>query len=107
MRAGKLDRTITIERDTATVDDYGTPTTTSAVVATARAQLLMQNTEEFIRGFGASDQAVVIFRTRWIAGLTNADRVIFEGRSHNVKEIKPLGRDRGLEIRTVAYSGAA
>ncbi len=104
MRAGRLDTTITIIRDTVTVDDYGTPTTEAAVVATHRAQIIQSSTEEFIRGAGASDETVTIFRTRYIADITNADRIQHGGQTYNIKELKPLGRRRGLEIRSVAFA---
>ena len=106
MRAGKLDKTITIERDTASVDAYGTPSTTTATFATARAQIIQQSTDEFIRGFGASDETVTIFRARWIDGVTNADRLIYNGVSHNIKELKEIGRRKGLELRCIAYGSA-
>ena len=106
MRAGTLDREITVQRFTTTVDDYGTPVQAWVDVATVRAQLVQQNTEEFIRGFGASDETVVIFRIRWLDGLTNADRVVYGGRIHNLKEIKELGRRNGQELRCVASGGS-
>lgn len=104
MRAGKLDRTVTVQRFTSTVDDYGTPKSTWADVATMRAQVLQANTEEFIRGYGASDKSVVIFRIRHLDGITNADRVAHNGSHLNIKEIKEIGRRKGLELRCEALS---
>jgi SPP1 family predicted phage head-tail adaptor len=99
MRAGKLDRQIVIQRFTNTVDDYGTPVETWTTVATVRAQIIQQSTEEFIRGYGATDDAIVIFRVRWIDGITTADRVVFDSENYNIKELKPIGRAKGLEFR--------
>lgn len=101
MRSGKLDREITIERSTPTVDDYGIVTQVWAAIATMRAQLVQATTEEFMRDHGASSEAIVIFRTRWLDGLTVADRVMYEGEPHTIKEIKEIGRRKGLEIRTL------
>jgi SPP1 family predicted phage head-tail adaptor len=101
MRAGKLDQTITVQRFTNTVDDYGTPVSTWTDLATVRAQIIQQSTEEFIRGYGASDDAIVIFRVRWIDYITTADRVSFDGGIYNVKELKFIGRRKGLDIRAV------
>lgn len=106
MRAGKLDREITIQRFTSTVDDYGTPAQTWTDIATVRAQIVQQSTEEFIRGFGASDETAIIFRTRWLDGVTNADRISFDGVLHNLKEVMEIGRRKGLELRCVASGGA-
>lgn len=104
MRAGKLDREITIQRFTSTVDDDGTPVQDWTDVATVRAEIVQASTEEFIRGFGASDETVIIFLTRWLDGITNADRIVYVGNSHNIKETKEIGRRKGLELRCVALS---
>lgn len=102
MRAGKLDKLITIQRFTSTVNDYGTPVETWTDVATLRAQIVQASTEEFIRGFGASDETAIIFRTRWLDGVTNADRVGYAAGAYlNIKEVKEIGRRNGLEIRCV------
>lgn len=106
MRAGKLDKEITIQRFTSTVDDYGTPVFTWTDLATLRAEIVQASTQEFIRGFGASDETAIIFRTRWLDGVQLADRILYGGIIHNLKEIKEIGRRKGLELRCVATVGA-
>lgn len=101
MRSGKLDQVITVQRFTNTVGDYGTPIETWTDLVTVRAQIIQASTTEFIQG-GARDDTVMIFRTRWIEDITTADRVVFDGENFNVKELKPIGRAKGLDIRTVA-----
>lgn len=100
MRAGSLDHVITIQRFTNTVDDYGTPVETWADLVTLRAQIIQAGTEEYIRSSGAADVSVVVFRTHHFDGVTTADRVLYQGSIHNIKETKPLGRQQGLELRT-------
>ncbi|WP_353641964.1 phage head closure protein [Mesorhizobium sp. WSM2239] len=102
MRAGKLDRIITIERATTTVDDYGTPAEGWAILATIRAQLIQGTAEEFIRSFGTATESAVIFRIRYLDGITLADRVTHAGRTFDLKEVKELGRREGLELRCLA-----
>jgi len=104
MRAGKLDRVITIQRFTSTVDDDGTPIQTWTDVATVRAQLVQSSTDEYIAARGAVDTAVVIFRMRWLDGITNADRVSYDDTLFNLKEIKEIGRRKGLELRCEALT---
>lgn len=105
MRAGKLDRIITIQRYTSGVDELGNPAgMVWSDLATVRAEIVQASTEEFIRGWGASDEALTIFRIRWMDGITNADRIVYAGRNHNIKEITEIGRRRGLEIRTVGLT---
>jgi head-tail adaptor len=89
MRAGKLDRAITIERVTTAIDAYGTPKETWAPVAMLRAELTQENATEFI------------FRTRFLDGITTADRVTYADTPLAIKEVKEIGRRRELEIRAV------
>jgi SPP1 family predicted phage head-tail adaptor len=105
MRAGRLDRSITIQRSTYEVDPAGSPIYTWQDVATVRAEIVQANTEEFIRSYGASDETLVIFRLRYLDGITNADRVIFGGERHDIKDVKEIRRRRGLELRTVWVAG--
>ena len=100
MRAGKLDRTIKIQGFANTVNEYGTPVETWTDKATLRAQLIQSSTEEFIEN-GAEEKTVVIFRTRFLAGVTAADRIHYLGGDFNIKELKEIGRREGLEIRCV------
>jgi SPP1 family predicted phage head-tail adaptor len=103
MMAGRMDRTIVIQRVTTTIDAYGTPTETWADMVTLRAQIIQASTDEYIRGAGASDETVVVFRTWWRDGITLADRIIYQGVIHNIKETKEIGRRSGLELRTLSY----
>lgn len=102
MRAGKLDRTIAIERLTTAPDDYGVEQETWTPIATLRAQLLRASRDERQHGAGASDDGAATFRVRYLAGLTLADRIIFEGEAYDVQGLTEIGRRRGLDIRAVA-----
>lgn len=100
MRAGKLDNSISIIRETFQDDGYGNQVPIAETVyANLRAQVIEASTEEFIRAYGASSESVMIFRTRWADGITMADKVRHEGSDYLLKQIKPIGRRRGLELR--------
>lgn len=43
----------------------------------------------------------MIFRARFVEGVSNADRVIWKGESFNIKQVAPIGRREGLELRCV------
>ena len=106
MRSGKLDQQITVQRYTSTVDDYGVSTMTWSDVATVRAQIIQQSTDEYLRGAqGAVDEIAVVFRVRWIEDITTADRIAFDGENFNIRELKPIGRRKGLDIRAVHHAG--
>lgn len=104
MSAGKMRRMIKVQAFTDTVNEAGTPVKAWTDKAKLRAEVIQQSTTEFIRNSGASDEAVVVFRTRFLAGVDNADRVLFEGDPFNIKEIAVTGHNRGLEIRCVRLS---
>lgn len=98
MRSGKLDRTIKVQSFTSTVNDYGTPVQAWTDVATARAQIIQSSTEEFLTN-GASDETTIIFRTRYFSPIGGTSRIIFEGEEYNVREVKEIGRRKGLDLR--------
>lgn len=104
MRAGSLDRVIRLQRSTATLNDAGTPAETWADVATLRAELVQLGAVERVRAYGAAEELGVVFRTRFVAGVTNADRVVFDGRVYNLREVTVIGRNRGLELRAEALA---
>lgn len=105
MRAGRLDRIITIQRVGTTVDDYGTPVEGWTTVATVRAQRVKLTMEEFLRAFGSTSEAVAVFRVRHMDDLTLADRITCEGETFDLKSIEPLGRREGLDLRCIAAGG--
>lgn len=99
MRAGALDRTITVQRMTTGVKPGGGVMETWTDLVTLRAQIVQASMDEYIRASGASDETVIIFRTWWRDGITNADRIVYAGGNYNIKETKELGRRAGLELR--------
>lgn len=98
MRAGKMDRSITVQSFTSSVNEYGTPIETWTDVATVRAQIIQSSTEEFLTN-GASDTTSIIFRARHFAGVTTSSQVVYEGETFNVREITEIGRRKGLDLR--------
>ena len=101
MKAGKLTEELQVERSTSTLNEYGTPSTTWAKLAVLRAEKVEQTTTEYIRNFGAADEEVVIFRTRFFDGISNADRLIWKGDAFNIQSVATIGRRTGVELRCV------
>lgn len=104
MRAGNLDRSIDLERLTETVQPSGAVVTTWTKIATVRAEIVQQSATEFLTGFGEAESGTIVFRIRYVPDLTTADRVTYAGAACDLKEIKEIGRRRGLELRAVARS---
>lgn len=106
MRAGRLDRHIHIERATPGAPNAaGTATLAWSPLACVRAEIIQGSAQEFIRG-GAVDEAAIVFRIRWVCEVKLADRVVYEGEAFNIKELKEIGRRRGLEIRCQRIGGS-
>lgn len=99
MRSGNFDREIAVQCSTTVIGDAGTPEITWATVATLRAQRIEATTDEYIRGYGASTERVMVFRTRYVDGVTGADQIVFEGEPFVIKQIKEIGRRKALEFR--------
>lgn len=100
MRAGKLDRSITIQSCTRTgTTPAGAPIMSWTDFATVRAQIIEASTEEYQRAYGEGGNTAIIFRLRWLAGITVEHRVAYDGKSLNIRETKEIGRRRGLELR--------
>jgi len=99
IKAGKLDRQITIEREAETVAASGAVSKTWATVATVRAELVQRSADEYLAGFGEADAGGAVFRVRYLAGINTADRVTFDGVTYDIDEIAEQGRKRALELR--------
>ena len=99
MRAGKLDRIITLQDAVTTIDEKGTPIETWGCFATVPAELVQGRDVEQLRDYGENAALSMVFRIRWLPGLTTAHRAQYEGRNLNIREIVEIGRRRGLELR--------
>lgn len=99
MKSGKLTRVIQVQRVTSSINDFGTPVEVWTDHLRLRAQLVERTATEFINAQGAADKALMVFRTRYVEALTNADRVAFGGQIFNIREISEIDHRKGLELR--------
>ena len=99
MRAGKMDRVIQIDTFSSTQDEYGGEIITWLPLATMRAEVIQQSGDEFLAAGGVASSVGIIFRTRYVEGVTVQSRVTYEARYFNLVEVKEIGRRKGLELR--------
>lgn len=101
MRAGRLSRTITLQRcNGETKSSTGAVTLSWVNLATSlRAERIDATADETPRTFGEAENITVTFRIRYVGNLTTADRVLYEGTPYNLVGITEIGRRRGLELR--------
>lgn len=98
MRAGNLDRTITIQSRSTGLDLYGTPIDVWTTFATMRAQKLENAIDDREGSRGDTTETVITFRMRWLGGVTLDNRVTYEGRPFKITRIKEIGRRVGLDV---------
>jgi SPP1 family predicted phage head-tail adaptor len=98
MKAGSLDRLITIEAPTVTLDDAGAPSTTWSTFATMRAQLVKNSTADDERRSGSETDERLTFRMHYLDGVTLNHRLTYQGQAFEIRDLAEIGRRRGLEV---------
>ena len=101
MRAGRLDRRITIEQPTAAVNTFGEPVQTWADLATVWASVRAKSGREFFAG-GEQATADTVFRIRYRSDVTRVMRISYGGAVYDITAIAEIGRREGLEIIATA-----
>lgn len=107
MRAGRLDRRITIKRKSITQNDFGEEITTWVTVATVWAQKIEARGAERFSAQQFIGHAVTTFRIRWsttVSEITAEHQISFDGRDFDVTDIREIGRREGIEIDAYASS---
>jgi SPP1 family predicted phage head-tail adaptor len=98
MRAGKLDRRITIQNKSEVIDVYGQRTLTWATFLTVWANPYQKEGKEQDVDSNRSTKRMVHFKVRWNSTITDEMRIIWEGNYYKIEDIKELSRQDGLII---------
>lgn len=110
MRAGRLDRRITLERNTPTQNSSGEEIEAWSVLATVWAETRPMRGAETFNAQQFLGKTPMTFRIRWstrVKVLNVEDRIVFDGRQYNILDIREIGRREGLEIDAYARSESA
>ncbi len=99
LAAGSFDRKITLQTRRVP-DPHGAPVEVWVDLATVRAQVVQRSGREFFGTDQLQAEARVIFRIRWRRGVTAQDRVVYDGRAHDIHAVIETGRKDGLELYT-------
>lgn len=102
MRAGDMDRRITILRyELAGDDGFGNPIETYVPTEVVWAEVKQESGREFFAAAAIQSERKVVFKLRWIDPEVRVyDRVLYGEREHNIHEVRELGRQEGLELHT-------
>jgi SPP1 family predicted phage head-tail adaptor len=105
MRAGDLDRWLTLQRRTITKDALNADVETFVAIATVRASKTDISDAEKVRAQQVGAEITTRFQIRWSGNwsfLNPKDRVTCEGREFDIQGLKELGRREGIEITACA-----
>lgn len=110
MRAGVMDRRITIRRLVpGSVDAFNAPVETWADLVTVWAQRTDASASESYRAQEVGAQIDTRFLVRWstdVADVNPCDRVQFDGLEYNIVAVRDVGRKISREIDAVARAEA-
>lgn len=107
MRAGKLDRRITIQGQSISHSDSGQEEITWVDVATVWAEKREDRGSERFATKQIVGRAVTTFRIRWseaVAVIGSKHRLLFDGRTFDITDVREIGRREGIEIDAFAAS---
>lgn len=100
MKAGKLDRRVTLERATTENNSSGEPVETWAEVVTVWAELVPVSARERFSGDAVRASNLYVFRIRHLDGVDSKMRLKFEDRYYRILGVLPIGRMETLELTT-------
>ena len=98
MRAGKLDRRITLQTLTISRDSYGAAIESWSTLDTVWAGVLPLKGEEYFAAAQIVAEEQLKFRIRHRTDLTEKVRVLYESQAYDVQHIAEIGRRQGLEL---------
>lgn len=107
MRAGRLDRRITISRRTETVSVSGSVSEGWTAVATVWASVKYERGAERFATQQSVGHGAATFTIRWsetVSEVSVLHRIAFDGRDYDVRDVRELGRREGIEIDAIARS---
>lgn len=102
MRAGTLDRRVTLQHATLAEDAHGQQVPTYADYATVWAQRLDTTARERMASQQMISERTCKFRLRYRSDVLPTDRLVCDGVAYNIAPPAELGRREGLEILATA-----
>lgn len=107
MRAGKLDRRISIQSKTFSQSDSGEEVVSWGTIATIWAEKIENRGAERFAAKQLTGSSVVTFRFRWsdtTLPITVEHQIVFAGRVYDITDVREIGRHEGIEVDCFAPS---
>jgi SPP1 family predicted phage head-tail adaptor len=109
-KIGTLDRRMTIQRATVTLNEFNEPVETWSDHARVWTRRRDASATESYRAQEVGAQITARFTVRWSSqteDLNPRDRLSFDGRLYNITAVRDVGRNRWREIDAVARADEA
>lgn len=105
MKAGRMDRRLVIESQSATTDDLGHQINSWSTLATVWATIEPVSGGEAIKlGADIPDSLIKVF-IRYRTDITTRHRLNYQSRQWDIKYVREIGRKAGLELIAEARRG--
>lgn len=101
LHAGRLDRRVTIQAVTPTLDAARGPVETYADLATVGADVRPISGREFLAADQDRTETTTRITIRWRSDVTTRNRVVHDGTTYAIVHVADLGRREGLDLLCV------
>ena len=91
IRAGSLDKVISVLVRTVAPDSYNQPIETWTTLATVHAEVINEGGGEFYAAQKLFAETSVVFRIRYLADVTPLNRISYNGRTLQILHVKDVG----------------
>ena len=98
MRAGKMDRKVTLQTFTSTQNDYGEPVETWTKLAEVWAERVPLSGREAFIADQIAALSLVKYRIRHRTDVTPKARILDAGSYYDIRAVNIIGRNEGLEL---------
>ena len=102
LRAGALNRRITIEQNTPTRSAAGAEVESWGTLVTVAAEVDPKRGREFFAAQAVQAEALTVFRIRHRSDVTRKMRVSYDGDLYDIVSVVPVGTREGLDIMATA-----
>lgn len=102
MRAGRLDRLVTLQTRTLTRNAYGEQEETWATLAQVWAEKIDLKGREFVAAQQTSADVSTRWRIRFRDDVTVLNQLLVDGITYDINQVSEIGRREGLELFTQA-----
>lgn len=104
MQAGKRNHIVTIQAKTPATGEYGGTTYTWATFATVWAAIMPLRGRDLVAAQAAQNETTVRFNIRWISGLTESMRIVYNGKNYDITALIDID-EKHVEYDIMAKTG--